>query len=66
MPSFGTESSQMPSTRIETRTGWIGHRRQELIEAVQNALLEGLLIPRGDRCVRLPASEIDLGFKIDV
>lgn len=56
----------MPSTRIETRTGWIGHRRQELIEAVQNALLEGLLIPRGDRCVRLPASEIDLGFKIDV
>lgn len=29
----------MPSTRIETRTGWVGHRRQEVIEAVQNALL---------------------------
>lgn len=53
MTSFGTESSQMPSTRIETRIGWVGDRRQELIEAVQNALLEGLLIPREDRCVRL-------------
>ncbi len=43
----------MPSTRIETRTGWVGDRHQELIEAVQNALLEGLLIPEADRCVRL-------------
>lgn len=49
----------MPSTRIETRTGWVGHRRQELIEAVQNALLEGLLIPTGDRCVRLTEYDHD-------
>ena len=49
----------MPSTRIETRTGWVGHRRQELIEAVQAALLEGLLIPREDRCVRLTEYDHD-------
>ena len=49
----------MPSTRIETRTGWVGNRRQELIEAVQAALLEGLLIPREDRCVRLAEYDHD-------
>lgn len=49
----------MPSTRIETRTGWVGNRRQELIEAVQAALLEGLLIPREDRCVRLTEYDHD-------
>lgn len=49
----------MPSTRIETRTGWVGHRRQELIEGVQAALLEGLLIPKEDRCVRLTEYDHD-------
>ena len=49
----------MPSTRIETRTGWVGNRRQELIEVVQNALLEGLLIPKEDRCVRLTEYDHD-------
>ncbi len=49
----------MPSTRIETRTGWVGNRRQELIEAAQAALLEGLLIPREDRCVRLTEYDHD-------
>lgn len=49
----------MPSTRIETRTGWVGNRRQELIEAVQAALLDGLLIPREDRCVRLTEYDHD-------
>ena len=49
----------MPSTRIETRTGWAGNQRQELIEAVQSALIEGLLIPKEDRCVRLTEYDHD-------
>ncbi len=43
----------MPSTRIETRAGWLGNRRHDFIEAVQAALVAGILIPKGDRCVRL-------------
>ena len=43
----------MPSTRIETRAGWIGDRRQDLLEAVQRALVGGIRIPEGDRCIRL-------------
>ncbi len=49
----------MPSTRIETRVGWIAHRRQEVIEAVQAALRDGLQIPEWDRCVRLTEYEHD-------
>lgn len=43
----------MPSTRIETRQGWLGARRRDFIEAVQGALVAGILIPETDRCVRL-------------
>ncbi len=43
----------MPSTRIETRRGWLGDRRRDFVEAVQAALVEGIRIPEGDRCVRL-------------
>ena len=43
----------MPSTRIETRAGWLGDRRRDFIEAVQAALVTGLIIPEQDRCVRL-------------
>lgn len=43
----------MPSTRIETRRGWLGERRRDFVEAVQRALLAGILIPETDRCVRL-------------
>lgn len=43
----------MPSTRIETRAGWINGRQAELLEAVQRALVEGIRIPEEDRCVRL-------------
>ena len=43
----------MPSTRIETRAGWLGDRRRDFVEAVQAALVAGILIPEGDRCVRL-------------
>lgn len=43
----------MPATRIETRRGWIGGRKLELIEAVQRALLHSLKLPEHDRCVRL-------------
>ncbi|SMQ65381.1 Phenylpyruvate tautomerase PptA, 4-oxalocrotonate tautomerase family [Devosia lucknowensis] len=49
----------MPSTRIETRSGWLGARRGEFIEAVQAALVEGILIPAQDRCVRLHEFELD-------
>ncbi len=43
----------MPSTRIETRSGWINGRQADLLEAVQRALVEGIRIPEGDRCIRL-------------
>ena len=43
----------MPSTRIETRRGWLGAHRTAFLEAVQRALVAGILIPEGDRCVRL-------------
>jgi phenylpyruvate tautomerase PptA (4-oxalocrotonate tautomerase family) len=43
----------MPSTRIETRLGWLGDRRRDFIEAVQASLVAGLLIPEADRSVRL-------------
>lgn len=42
----------MPSTRIETRS-WLGPKRRDFIEAVQRALVAGILIPEQDRCVRL-------------
>jgi phenylpyruvate tautomerase PptA (4-oxalocrotonate tautomerase family) len=49
----------MPSTRIETRSGWLGDRRKDFVEAVQAALVEGILIPEGDRCVRLIEYDAD-------
>jgi phenylpyruvate tautomerase PptA (4-oxalocrotonate tautomerase family) len=49
----------MPATRIETRRGWLGNRRRELVEAVQRALQTGLLIPDSDRCIRLTEYDDD-------
>ncbi|MFD2238419.1 tautomerase family protein [Aureimonas populi] len=49
----------MPATRMETRRGWIGNRRLEVIEAVQRALLTGLQIPDHDRCISLVEYEAD-------
>ncbi|MCX8997033.1 tautomerase family protein [Rhizobiaceae bacterium BDR2-2] len=49
----------MPATRIETRRGWIGDRRLDIIEAVQRALLAGLKIPEHDRCIRLAEYDAD-------
>jgi phenylpyruvate tautomerase PptA (4-oxalocrotonate tautomerase family) len=43
----------VPSTRIETRRGWLDGQRGAVLEAVQRALVAGLLIPAKDRCVRL-------------
>lgn len=43
----------MPSTRISTRQGWIAGRQRAVIEAVQRALVMGLLIPEHDRCIVL-------------
>lgn len=43
----------MPSTRIETRAGWIGDRHEALIAAVQSALIEGIRIPEHDRDIRV-------------
>jgi phenylpyruvate tautomerase PptA (4-oxalocrotonate tautomerase family) len=43
----------MPSTRIETRAGWIGDRHEALIAAVQRAIVEGILIPERDRDIRI-------------
>lgn len=49
----------MPSTRIETRKGWLGTQKREFIEAVQAALVAGILIPERDRCVRLAEYDED-------
>jgi len=49
----------MPSTRIETRRGWIGDRRLAVIEAVQRALVTGLKIPEHDRCISLTEYDAD-------
>ncbi|ODT72892.1 MAG: 4-oxalocrotonate tautomerase [Pelagibacterium sp. SCN 63-23] len=49
----------MPSTRIETRKGWLGAQKREFVEAVQAALVAGILIPEGDRCVRLAEYDED-------
>lgn len=43
----------MPSTRIETRAGWIGDRHAAVIDTVQRALVEGIRIPVGDRDIRI-------------
>ena len=43
----------MPSSRFETRAGWINGRHAELLEAIQRGLVEGIRIPAGDRCVRI-------------
>jgi phenylpyruvate tautomerase PptA (4-oxalocrotonate tautomerase family) len=43
----------MPSTRVETRKGWLGTRRADFLEAIQQSLVEGLLIPDRDRDIRL-------------
>ncbi len=43
----------MPSTRIETRVGWLDGRQKQLIDAVQTALVEGIRIPEDDVAIRL-------------
>ena len=43
----------MPSTRIETRVGWLDGRQKQLIDAVQAALVEGIRIPEDDVSIRL-------------
>lgn len=43
----------MPSTRIETRAGWLNGRQADLLVAVQRALVEGIRIPDRDCCIRL-------------
>lgn len=43
----------MPQTRIDTRRGWLGERRQALLDALQRALVDGLRIPANDRSIVL-------------
>lgn len=43
----------MPSTRIETRAGWIAGRHEAIIAAVQRALVEGIRIPAEDLHIRI-------------
>lgn len=42
----------MPSVRIETVRGWLDDR-QAFLEAVQAAIVEGILIPENDLDIRL-------------
>jgi phenylpyruvate tautomerase PptA (4-oxalocrotonate tautomerase family) len=43
----------MPTTRLETRAGWIAGRHGEIIAAVHRAIVEGIKIPEADRYVRI-------------
>jgi phenylpyruvate tautomerase PptA (4-oxalocrotonate tautomerase family) len=43
----------MPSTRVETRAGWLDGRHAEFIAAIQRALVEGIRIPAQDRDIRV-------------
>jgi phenylpyruvate tautomerase PptA (4-oxalocrotonate tautomerase family) len=43
----------MPSTRFETAAGWINGRHDQVIAAIQRALVEGLRIPSQDRDIRI-------------
>lgn len=43
----------MPSTRLETRTGWIDGRHAQIIAAIQRAIVEGIRVPENDRDIRI-------------
>ena len=43
----------MPSSRFETRAGWLNGRHEELVEALQRALVDGIQIPAQDRDIRI-------------
>ncbi|RYE09705.1 MAG: tautomerase family protein [Hyphomicrobiales bacterium] len=43
----------MPSTRLETRTGWLAGRHAALAAAIQQALVESIKIPEHDRDIRI-------------
>lgn len=43
----------MPSTRLETRAGWISTRHAKIVAAIQRALIEGIRIPEHDRDIRI-------------
>lgn|SRR5262245_60130372 len=47
----------MPHVRIETRKGWVGDRRADVLEAVHAALVESLKIPPDDRVLRIVEHE---------
>lgn len=49
----------MPSTRVDIIKGWLGNRRADFLEAIQQALIEGIRIPENDRDIRL--TEYDPG-----
>lgn len=55
-PSPAT-ATPMPSPLIEVRRAYSQEQEVQLIEAVQDALIEGFRIPAEDRCVRLIAYE---------
>ncbi|MGE5339650.1 MAG: tautomerase family protein [Gemmatimonadota bacterium] len=43
----------MPNTLISVRKRWPAERRRAIIEAVHQALVDGVLIPQTDRTLRL-------------
>jgi phenylpyruvate tautomerase PptA (4-oxalocrotonate tautomerase family) len=47
----------MPSTIIEVRRSYSPKQEDQIVEAVQAALIEGFKIPPDDRCVRLLTHE---------
>ena len=43
----------MPSTRVDIIKGWLGDRRADFLEAIHQALVEGIRISENDRDIRL-------------
>jgi phenylpyruvate tautomerase PptA (4-oxalocrotonate tautomerase family) len=43
----------MPSTRLETRAGWIAGRHAAIAAAIQQAMVETIKIPVDDRNIRI-------------
>ena len=43
----------MPSTRLETSSGWINNRHPDLAGAIQRALVDSIFIPEHDRDIRI-------------
>lgn len=49
----------MPSTLISVRKRWSPEKRRAIIEAVHQALVDGVLVPQSDRTLRLQVFDLE-------